>query len=45
MMGTTDIDDEAGLSSPKRSRSQEPPQVYEDSLSSFKLSPTETISE
>jgi hypothetical protein len=42
MMGTADIDDEAGLSSPEEIPLQEPPQMYEDSLSSFKLSPTGT---
>jgi hypothetical protein len=45
MMGTTDIDDEAGLSSPEEIPLQEPPQIYEDSLSSFKLNLTRTIRE
>jgi hypothetical protein len=37
MMGTADIDDEAGLSSPEEIPPQEPPQIFKDSVSLLNL--------
>jgi hypothetical protein len=37
MMATTDINDEAGLSSPEEIPLQEPPQIFKDSVSTVNL--------